>query len=239
MSSPEKPEPKERNRSASPPAAEERKERQRSPPRHPKKSSGSGFKWKKNRDDNRDDDERRPRDFDGDSYRPKRYGGRDDRDRRDRRDWRDDRRDDRRDDNNRFDSRRGRDDTQDKFGDRKDREDRRDRDSRDFRDKRDGKASSQNERSKPKDIVPKPLAPNMTFIVVTVNDRLGTKARVPALPNDTVGDFKKLVAAQIGRKPHEILLKRQGENPFKDHITLADYGINNGVQIDLELGTGD
>jgi hypothetical protein len=56
---------------------------------------------------------------------------------------------------------------------------------------------------------------------------------------NSLGDFKKLVAAQIGRQPHEIMLKRQSERPFKDAITLADYGINNGVQIDLELNTGD
>jgi hypothetical protein len=78
-----------------------------------------------------------------------------------------------------------------------------------------------------------------TFIIVTVNDRLGTKAQIPCLPDDTVGDFKKLVAAQIGRQPHEIMLKRQGERPLKDHITLADYGVSNGVQLDLELDTGD
>jgi LAS seventeen-binding protein 5 len=78
-----------------------------------------------------------------------------------------------------------------------------------------------------------------TFIIVTVNDRLGTKAQIPCLPNDTVGDFKKLVAAHIGRQPHEIMLKRQGERPFKEILTLADYGVSNGVQLDLELDTGD
>jgi hypothetical protein len=59
------------------------------------------------------------------------------------------------------------------------------------------------------------------------------------MPSDTIGDLKKIVAAHIGRKPHEIMLKRQGERPFKDHITLADYEISNGVQLDLELDTGD
>jgi len=78
-----------------------------------------------------------------------------------------------------------------------------------------------------------------TFIVVTVNDRLGTKAQIPCLADDTVGDFKKLVAAHIGRQPHEIMLKRQGERALKDAITLADYGVSNGVQLDLELDTGD
>jgi hypothetical protein len=68
---------------------------------------------------------------------------------------------------------------------------------------------------------------------------LGTKAQIPCLPDDTVGDFKKLVAAHIGRQPHEIMLKRQSERPFKNHVTLADYGVSNGVQLDLELDTGD
>ena len=53
------------------------------------------------------------------------------------------------------------------------------------------------------------------------------------------GLFKRVVAAQIGRNPHEILLKRQGERPFKDQLTLEDYGVSNGVQLDLELDTGD
>jgi hypothetical protein len=38
---------------------------------------------------------------------------------------------------------------------------------------------------------------------------------------------------------HEIMLKRQGERPFHDSLSLADYSISNGVQIDLELNTGD
>lgn len=45
--------------------------------------------------------------------------------------------------------------------------------------------------------------------------------------------FKAQVAARIGREPHEIMLKRQGERPFKDALTLQDYGVSNGVQLDL------
>ncbi|KAF2707890.1 ubiquitin-like protein [Pleomassaria siparia CBS 279.74] len=77
------------------------------------------------------------------------------------------------------------------------------------------------------------------MIMVTVNDRLGTKAQIPCLASDPVKVFKALVAAKIGRASHEIMLKRQGERPFKDHITLGDYGVSNGVQLDLELDTGD
>ena len=42
----------------------------------------------------------------------------------------------------------------------------------------------------------------------------------------------------IGRRPHEILLKRQSERPFKDQLTLQDYGVSNNVQLDLEVDTG-
>ncbi|KAK8039319.1 hypothetical protein PG993_007730 [Apiospora rasikravindrae] len=81
--------------------------------------------------------------------------------------------------------------------------------------------------------------PGMEMIIVHVNDRLGTKAAIPCLPSDTIRQFKIIVAARIGREPHEILLKRQGQRPFKDMLTLADYEISNGVQLDLEVDTGD
>jgi hypothetical protein len=52
-------------------------------------------------------------------------------------------------------------------------------------------------------------------------------------------DFKIIVASMVGRAPHEILIKRQSERPFKDQLTLRDYGVSNGVQLDLEVDTGD
>ncbi|KAK5115227.1 hypothetical protein LTR62_001427 [Meristemomyces frigidus] len=86
---------------------------------------------------------------------------------------------------------------------------------------------------------PKPVAPTGPMIVVHINDRLGTKAAIPCLASDNIKSFKALVAAHIGRQPHEIMLKRQGERPFKDQLTLQDYGVSNGVQLDLEIDTGD
>jgi hypothetical protein len=77
------------------------------------------------------------------------------------------------------------------------------------------------------------------MIIVHVNDRLGTKAAIPCLASDPIRLFKAQVAARIGREPHEIMLKRQGERPFKDQLTLEDYGVSNGVQLDLEVDTGD
>ncbi|KLJ06396.1 hypothetical protein EMPG_10225 [Blastomyces silverae] len=76
-------------------------------------------------------------------------------------------------------------------------------------------------------------APTEPMIIVHVNDRLGTKAAIPCLASDPIRLFKAQVAARIGREPHEILLKRQGERPFKDQLTLEDYGVGNGVQLDL------
>lgn len=77
------------------------------------------------------------------------------------------------------------------------------------------------------------------MIQVTINDRLGTKKQIPCLPSDTIKDFKAVVAMMIGRRPHEILLKRQSERPFKDFLTLQDYGVSNGASLDLEVDTGD
>ena len=87
--------------------------------------------------------------------------------------------------------------------------------------------------SVPEKKTPAPAAAGESMIVVHVNDRLGTKAAIPCLASDPIKLFKAQVAARIGREPHEILLKRQGERPFKDQLTLEDYGVSNGVQIDL------
>ncbi|KAI1629749.1 ubiquitin-related domain-containing protein [Exophiala viscosa] len=86
---------------------------------------------------------------------------------------------------------------------------------------------------------PAPAVPTQPMIIVYVNDRLGTKKAIPCFATDPIKDFKVIVASMIGRQPHEILLKRQGERPFKDQLTLQDYGVSNNVQLDLEVDTGD
>jgi hypothetical protein len=107
--------------------------------------------------------------------------------------------------------------------------------------KNDGEDKSANT-DKPPERAPAPApaaAHGEPMIIVHVNDRLGTKAAIPCLASDPIKLFKAQVAARIGRQPHEILLKRQGERPFKDQLTLEDYGVSNGVQIDLEIDTGE
>ncbi|KHN99558.1 Ubiquitin [Metarhizium album ARSEF 1941] len=201
-----------------------RRSRSRSPARRGQRSSRGGFRWKDNsrRNDDRDDgpgrDSRnRSRDRDrGRGYRD-REGDRDydrNRDRpRDRDKYRD---------GNRGGGRRGPDRLRSPR-----------RSERDSCDKSDGK-NGKTTKTKPAS-----ATGGEEMIIVHVNDRLGSKTAVPCLPSDTVGQFKMMVAARIGRERSQIMLRRQGERPFKDHITLEDYGISNGVQLDLEIDTGD
>lgn len=101
------------------------------------------------------------------------------------------------------------------------------------------KPASKSGKEEKKAAAPVAQASGEAMIIVHVNDRLGTKAAIPCLASDPIKLFKAQVAARIGRQPHEILLKRQGERPFKDQLTLEDYGVSNGVQIDLEIDTGE
>ncbi|KAK2593145.1 ubiquitin-like modifier hub1 [Conoideocrella luteorostrata] len=205
--------------------------RSHSPPRRPRSHRG-GFRWKDNsrRNDNRDDPGRR-RDFRERSQDrnkgPDSYQGRG-------RDGDRDRNMDRLGERHRNSDRdRNRDHDKDRRGSERLRSPR--RDDRRSRDKGDGKKEE-----KGKVVAVAPAAGGgEEMIIVNVNDRLGSKSAVPCLPSDTVGQFKIMVAARIGREPSQIMLRRQGERPFKDHITLEDYGISNGVQLDLEIDTGD
>jgi ubiquitin-like protein 5 len=70
------------------------------------------------------------------------------------------------------------------------------------------------------------------MIEVTANDRLGKKVRVKCNPDDTIGDLKKLIAAQTGTRPEKIRLQKW-HTVFKDHITLADYEIKDSMSLEL------
>ncbi|CAH2352480.1 ubiquitin-like modifier Hub1p [[Candida] railenensis] len=70
------------------------------------------------------------------------------------------------------------------------------------------------------------------MIEISANDRLGKKIKVKCLPEDTIGDLKKLIALQSGGSHEKIVLKK-GYQVFKDHITLDDYEIHNGFNFEL------
>lgn len=46
------------------------------------------------------------------------------------------------------------------------------------------------------------------MLEITCNDRLGKKVRVKCNADDTIGDLKKLIAAQTGTKYDKIVLKK-------------------------------
>lgn len=70
------------------------------------------------------------------------------------------------------------------------------------------------------------------MIEVVVNDRLGRRVRVKCEPDDTIGDLKKLIAAQTGTRPDKIRLQKWNI-VYKDHITLEDYEISDGTGLEL------
>ncbi|XP_078459388.1 ubiquitin-like protein 5 isoform X2 [Lampetra fluviatilis] len=74
--------------------------------------------------------------------------------------------------------------------------------------------------------------PQVTMLEITCNDRLGKKVRVKCNPSDTIGDLKKLIAAQTGTKWDKIVLKKW-YTIFKDHVTLEDYEIHDGQNLEL------
>jgi len=72
----------------------------------------------------------------------------------------------------------------------------------------------------------------VSMIEVLVNDRLGKKVRVKCLDDDLVGDFKKILALQLGTQANRIALQKGG-NVLKDHISLGDYEIHDGTNLEL------
>ena len=47
-----------------------------------------------------------------------------------------------------------------------------------------------------------------------------------------MGDLKKLVAAQTGTRPDKIRIQKW-YTIYKDHITLSDYEIHDGMGLEL------
>lgn len=60
----------------------------------------------------------------------------------------------------------------------------------------------------------------------------GSKIRVKCEPDDTILDLKKLVALQTGTRPEKLRIQKW-HTVYKDHITLADYEISDGMSLEL------
>ena len=70
------------------------------------------------------------------------------------------------------------------------------------------------------------------MLEIIVNDRLGKKVRIKCNEDDTIGDLKKLIAAQTGTR-HDKLILKKWYTVYKDHITLGDYEIKDGMNLEL------
>ncbi|CAH01428.1 ubiquitin-like protein HUB1 [Kluyveromyces lactis] len=71
------------------------------------------------------------------------------------------------------------------------------------------------------------------MIEVLVNDRLGKKVNVKCLSEDTVGDFKKVLSVQLGTASASKIVLQKGGSVLKDHITLEDYEVHDGTNLEL------
>ena len=71
------------------------------------------------------------------------------------------------------------------------------------------------------------------MIEVVLNDRLGKKVRVKCNEDDTIGDLKKLVALVTGMNRPEKIRIQKSYAVYKDHITLEDYEIHDGMGLEL------
>ena len=70
------------------------------------------------------------------------------------------------------------------------------------------------------------------MIEIVVNDRTGRKERVKCNPDDTIETVKSLISSKIGTRPERIRLQR-ASRVFADQLTLDDYEIHDGSQIDM------
>lgn len=50
--------------------------------------------------------------------------------------------------------------------------------------------------------------------------------------DDTVLDVKKLVALQTGTRPEKLRIQKW-HTVYKDHITLGDYEVSDGMMLEL------
>jgi ubiquitin-like protein 5 len=72
------------------------------------------------------------------------------------------------------------------------------------------------------------------MIEVLLNDRLGKKVCVKCNEDDTIGDLKKLAAAQLGTRLEKLSIQKW-YTVYKDHITLQDYEIHDGMGLELYM----
>ena len=102
----------------------------------------------------------------------------------------------------------------------------------------DNDANDDDIRSTPRNVV-------VVMIEVILNDRLGKKIRVKCNEDDTIGDLKKLVAAQTGTRPEKIrcvslslsfAAREEGKKrPFETASTFRELTTRRTFSLSLSL----
>ncbi|XP_043850804.1 ubiquitin-like protein 5 [Dromiciops gliroides] len=70
------------------------------------------------------------------------------------------------------------------------------------------------------------------MIEVLYNNWLDKKVHVKCNMDDMIGNLKKLIVAQTGTLWNKIVLKKW-YTIFKDHVSLGDYEIHDGMNLEL------
>lgn len=86
--------------------------------------------------------------------------------------------------------------------------------------------------TKPKNVIQKIGSRDNRMMEITLNDRLGKKIKVKCNSEDTVGELKLLVGAMMGMRSEKLRFQKF-YTVFKDHITLADYEVVDGMNLEL------
>ena len=90
-----------------------------------------------------------------------------------------------------------------------------------------------NRKKKPHELaLAAPKASENPMMELVCNDRMGGKVRVKCMTSDTILVLKKLIAAHTGTRFDKIRLQKS-HVVFKDHITVADYELGEGMQIEM------
>ena len=66
------------------------------------------------------------------------------------------------------------------------------------------------------------------MIEVVLNDRLGKKVRVKCNEDDTIGDLKKLAAAQLGTRPEKLKIQKW-YTVYKGELCVRDADAYCGI----------
>lgn len=79
-------------------------------------------------------------------------------------------------------------------------------------------------------------SPHRLTHLETLTNIQATKRKAHLKP---IAEFKKIAAMYMGMRPETMMLKRQGQRPMKNFLTLEDYEVGNGASLDLEVDTGE